>query len=450
MFITSVCYDYYKGFVTAFIEINGAEQETIFGKPPMEKIVRIVNVAALIEQLVLLLFTVFVVIHMAVGSPSSTSIGFSLWIVWAPILGLFCVLAILAFIGFFYYVFCSFRHVRSTYWLIAYFFIFPIAFVNFCLFFGMPILVSILMPIQHETVLYQSPKTWDWTLYLVLWMVGALMKGFVRPTEDPMNPFSNQMPNIITSFVYFLFFFLCAAFIFLLTARTDLSIPFADNSSFPSISYWIIFIPYYIAIIMVFVTFAVKAAFEWRLVIKQKDPNGDGYFKAINYTTILIFLILMFVTGILLCYKLELPSNRQREMSTAVAIVLVPIASFLMLLLSIFPFVDYIKKVIQKKIAEKKKQKKLEAASPSAQTAVEPVDETKGKDVKDVELQEDPEAPKADKNDGANGEKDEQSGSDKKKEKKEKDDDSDSDDSSDAESDEQINDDGYVEMLCFL
>jgi hypothetical protein len=63
MFITSVSYDYYKAFVTAFIEINGAEQETIFGKPPVEKVVPLVNSVALIEQIILFIFSVFVVLH---------------------------------------------------------------------------------------------------------------------------------------------------------------------------------------------------------------------------------------------------------------------------------------------------------------------------------------------------------------------------------------------------
>jgi hypothetical protein len=102
MFITSVSYDYYKAFVTAFIEINGAEQETIFGKPPMEKVIPIVNTVALIEQIILFIFSIFVVIHLALGSSQ-----FSLWIVWAPILAFFLVLFVFAMIIFFYYVYCS-------------------------------------------------------------------------------------------------------------------------------------------------------------------------------------------------------------------------------------------------------------------------------------------------------------------------------------------------------
>lgn len=42
MFFTSVAYDYYKGFVTGFIEING-QPETIFGKPPLKYILPLVS-----------------------------------------------------------------------------------------------------------------------------------------------------------------------------------------------------------------------------------------------------------------------------------------------------------------------------------------------------------------------------------------------------------------------
>jgi phosphatidylglycerophosphate synthase len=298
----------------------------------------------------------------------------------------------------------------------------------------MPILVSILMPIQKETTRYQSPKTWDWTLYLVLWLVGALMKGFVRPTEDPLNPYSDQMPNIITSFIYFLWFFMVAIFIYMLTARTDGSIPFFDNVAFPAISYWIVFIPYFCCFVMLFITFSVKAFIEWRLVIKQKDPNGDGYFKAINYSAVLFFLLLMFITGILICVKLELPLVRQRDMNMGVALVLIPVASLVMLCLSIFPFVDYAKKVVDKKRRDVKDKIKEQATSPtSGDNQVQPVDEQN----QDQEMNE------VTPEEGADDEQ-------KPRRNRDDDDDDDSDGSSSTESAEQVRDAGSVEMLTFL
>lgn len=298
-----------------------------------------------------------------------------------------------------------------------------------------------MLPIQKETTLYQSPKTWDWTLYLVLWLVGALMKGFVRPTEDPLNPYSDQMPNIITSFVYFLWFFLVGTFIYLLTARTDGSIPFFGNVSFPPISYGYVFIPYFVALVMLFVTFSVKGFQEWRLVIKQKDPNGDSYFKAVNYSAILLFLILMLITGILLCIKLELPSVRQRNMNMGSTVVLVPIASFIMLCLSIFPFADYFYKIFKKKKLEAQKAKEKEPASPN-DAGVSAVEESKEKDteMKDVELTDK-------KSDDEDIDSDD---SQKRKKKKDEDDEDEDDDDSSTASEEQLRDDGVVEMLTFL
>jgi hypothetical protein len=62
MFITSVAYDYYKSFSTAFIEING-QPETIFGKPPTHYIVPIINVLSALEGLCFFTFWVFLLIH---------------------------------------------------------------------------------------------------------------------------------------------------------------------------------------------------------------------------------------------------------------------------------------------------------------------------------------------------------------------------------------------------
>lgn len=54
MFITSIAYDYYKAYVTAFIEVDGAPV-TVFGKPPVKHIVRAVNIMCLIECFIYIL-----------------------------------------------------------------------------------------------------------------------------------------------------------------------------------------------------------------------------------------------------------------------------------------------------------------------------------------------------------------------------------------------------------
>jgi len=64
MFITSVAYDYYKSYATAFIEING-QPETIFGKPPTHYIVPIINVLSALEGFCFLSFWIFVLIHVS-------------------------------------------------------------------------------------------------------------------------------------------------------------------------------------------------------------------------------------------------------------------------------------------------------------------------------------------------------------------------------------------------
>lgn len=65
MFVTSVAYDYFKGFVTAFIEING-QPETIFGKPPVKYVVPLVNLVSALEGFCFALFTTFIIIHVSI------------------------------------------------------------------------------------------------------------------------------------------------------------------------------------------------------------------------------------------------------------------------------------------------------------------------------------------------------------------------------------------------
>jgi len=66
MFITSVAYDYYKGFVTAFIEITDNTDVPVFGKPPVHRIIPMVNIIALIESILAVIFFCFVAIRSSV------------------------------------------------------------------------------------------------------------------------------------------------------------------------------------------------------------------------------------------------------------------------------------------------------------------------------------------------------------------------------------------------
>ena len=66
MFITSVAYDYYKGFVTAFIEITDNTDVMVFGKPNLKKIIPMVNIIALIESILAVIFFILVAIRASV------------------------------------------------------------------------------------------------------------------------------------------------------------------------------------------------------------------------------------------------------------------------------------------------------------------------------------------------------------------------------------------------
>eukprot|EP01027_Heterolobosea_sp_BB2_P007031 GEZU01010518.1.p2 GENE.GEZU01010518.1~~GEZU01010518.1.p2 ORF type:complete len:102 (-),score=15.31 GEZU01010518.1:42-347(-) len=62
MFWTSIAYDYYKAFVTAFIEVDGTPVG-LFGKPPLKIIKPIVNALCIFEVVIYILTTIFYLIQ---------------------------------------------------------------------------------------------------------------------------------------------------------------------------------------------------------------------------------------------------------------------------------------------------------------------------------------------------------------------------------------------------
>ncbi|KAG2388759.1 hypothetical protein C9374_000198 [Naegleria lovaniensis] len=306
MFITSVAYDYYKGFVTAFIEITDNTDAKLFGKPPVHRIVPMINIIALIESILSVIFWILVAIRSSVPS-------MSMFIVFVPVEIFFIFMLGLMLTIFSIYVVISFKHTRKVFWIVAYCLIFPVVFINLVLFFGMPILVSILFPLQNIKVL-QGQRSWDVTLFLVLWLVGGLLKAFVRPSEDDSNPYQHDNKNVTFTAIYVCVLFLIAVFIFLISARLDQKVPFSELP-FPPVSYWIVFIPIFVIWAIGTILYSIKAFLELKLVYKKGDVNGDGIFKSIYYIGMIIFLIMALITSILLCVKLSLPTEDQDKFS---------------------------------------------------------------------------------------------------------------------------------------
>jgi hypothetical protein len=95
----------------------------------------------------------------------------------------------------------------------------PLGFINVLLFFGSPLLASIMFPIQKGTNLWQAATTWDTTLYIMMGLAGGLIRGFVRPSEDEENPYSTHTPGVLLTLCYFFFCFTIVVFLFLLTCQ---------------------------------------------------------------------------------------------------------------------------------------------------------------------------------------------------------------------------------------
>jgi hypothetical protein len=198
---------------------------------------------------------------------------------------------------FIWWTICMFRYAPSVLWVFCFLVGIPLIFINVGLFFGVPVLVIIIFPIQRATSLWQTPTIWDSTFYLILCMVGGLLKGFIRPSEDEENPYSSQKTSWAVTIAYFIFLFLFAIFIFLFSANADQKVPWV-NAAF-IVTWWVVFIPFYFMILLGLLVFLIKSIIHWRLVIKQGDPNGDSRYKGAFYSGLMVFCILMFIAAIL-------------------------------------------------------------------------------------------------------------------------------------------------------
>lgn len=339
MIVTSIAFDYFKSYVTTFIDITG-QAETIFAHPPVKKVRLLVNIVSAAEQFLSVLFLLLLMVRIGVGVKAQGM----LWAVVVPVELYFVVVGLASMALFFYFVFCLFKYTTELYWLVAYFFFLPIFFINLCLFFGVPILVSILLPIQKEEGVWQSPQTWDFSAYLILWLVGGLMKGFIKGTDDSENPYSKDHPSIILRFVYFLFFFLIAVFIFIVSGRIDQKVPFSQVS-FPAISWWIVFVPLFVAFAMAFVVFCSKGVLAWNLFFKG-DENRDGPLMAMTYSMICIYLALNLVTCILFCARNDLPITKKESFNAALCLIPTAIGQLGLLVITICPFFPNFKRQI--------------------------------------------------------------------------------------------------------
>ena len=168
------------------------------------------------------------------------------------------------------------------------------------------------------------------------------MKGFVKGTDDSENPYSKEHPSVILRFAYFLFFFLIAVFIFIVSGRIDQRIPFS-STSFPAISYWIVFVPLFVAFIMAFTVFAFRAGVAWHLFTKG-DENKDGPLFPVTYASICIYIVLNLLTCILFCVRNELPSNKKAGFSGALCLLPTMVGQIGLLVTSILPFIPNFKK----------------------------------------------------------------------------------------------------------
>lgn len=338
MFFTSIAYDYYKGFVTAFIEING-EPTTIFGKPPVKKVVPIVNTLTVMEIIVYIIATLLLIIKLFTEW-TLAMLFFPLWIYFGTVF----VLMICLFVIF---VISMFKFAKSVGWIIGFIVVLPIVGVNVLLAFGGPLMFCILLPLQQGTDLWQGPHVWDATLPLALALFGALLKGFVRPTDDDENPYAHDTPSVFATIIYFIWFVCMFFFIVLATMMVDKTIPLT-GVELDVIPHWaIVLLPLWAGQSILLVFFSIKSIWEWKLTIKKHDPDKTSFFRAVVFTVLLLIVVAAFVCELLLMLKLE----RQFRFNAAYCLIPLVIAELLALGVVLVP--HFVKKRVDHDTNEK-------------------------------------------------------------------------------------------------
>lgn len=326
MIVTSIAYDYYKAFVTAFIEINN-EHKTIFGNPPVKKIIKLVNIMALVESCVAFLFTILLIAQLASKV--------SWWMPFAPLILFFGVYFFFMLGLFIHFMVKMFAHYKNLFWAFCFMLLVPLGLINTLLFFGAMLMVCIMCPVV-TTGLYPTGTAYDINLCLFLGMFGALLKSFVRPTQDEANPYSKTLTNKWTTLVYVLTWIGCAIFVVFLTSQIDGKLVLSSKDF--DWDWGLVFLPLFLVTGMVVCYGGGVTFFEWRKVKKRKDPNGDALFKSIVYTCItLIFVLLLIAEIIITVYLTKRPLGKQGSaIPLAVPLIL---AAITLIVTATLPFV---------------------------------------------------------------------------------------------------------------
>lgn len=331
MIVTNIAYDYFKAMVTAFIEING-RTETIFGNPPVKKLTPIINIVVIVEWVCYLLFALLMMVII------NSNYSISWWIVFWPLQAFLGATFLVMLALYVYFSITMFRHGKSTCWKICFVIMSPLGLVNVLLFFVCMLIGSIFFPLQKETTVWLQPKAYDITLFVFLGLFGALLKSFVRPTEDDDNPYAEATPSKASAVTYFFFVLGVATFVFLLTAQIDGQVPL---SSTRFVTNWVlVFLPLYLVEAVALILLVVKSAVAIKTVKKRKDPNGDMKFKSIQFTCLsLIMLLVMvseFIVNALLIKRESARVDSSQYLGCAIPALL---AAIIGVLLSLVPFV---------------------------------------------------------------------------------------------------------------
>lgn len=275
----------------------------------------------------------------------------------------------------------------------------PIAFVNVLILFGMPLAFCVIYNLSVMPDVLEDQRLFVPNLLLGIGLLGAVLKGFVRPTEDEENPYSQNRRSIIDIVLYLVFIFLLEVFLFLIATKVDGTLPFTTYPlDLPS---WaIVFAPIFVGEIMGMIYFAVKGFFEWKLVFKQKDPNGDGWFRGTCFVTMIVFIVLLMVAQVLIIVKMDLEDAF--PIPLPLTILPLPIGLLLILAMFIMPFVDVTHRRLKKKMlkAQSKKQQNIplkqidEEVKDHEKDAGEEEDDSevaaKDQDLEDPKVQEEP------------------------------------------------------------
>lgn len=102
--------------------------------------------------------------------------------------------------------------------------------------------------------------------------------------------------------------------------------------------FYICRLPLLIGELVGLIVFSVKAYKQWRLLYKHEDANGDGLYRGVVFTGLVIYLLLVMLAEVLTIIRLNSPGF---GLNAALCLIPLPLAQIIIIVISLIPFLNF-------------------------------------------------------------------------------------------------------------